>query len=180
VIVTPVCAMSSIFGRHASARESHGLEKPLDEEESLIPQEGESREHYLWTGTVIKVLVMGLVGCCLGLFWLLSRCTSRAGGQTEVLFTISRSLLEKNAAPMASMTSSVLNVFQVYQPVLTPEGVTDETVQGDGAENTTSLASASSGPSCQVLLMEHVFAFSYGLPFVGMLRFVSRPGPANL
>lgn len=163
--------MPSIFGRRECAKESHGMEIPLEEEESLISQEGESRErhHSLWTGTSIKVLAIGLVGCCLGLFLLLSGCMPmpRAGGRTEALSTISRSHLEKYAAPSPSATSSVLNVFQVYQPVLTPEGVTDETILGDGAENTTSLASASSGASCQVLLMEHVFAYSYGLPFVG-------------
>lgn len=180
---TPICAMPSIFGGRECAKESHGMEIPLEEEESLISQEGKSRErhHSLWTGTGIKVLAIGLVGCCLGLFLLLSGCMPmpRAGGRTEALSTISRSHLEKYAAPLPSATASVLNVFQVYQPVLTPEGVTDETILGDGAENTTSLASASPGASCQVLLMEHVFAYSYGLPFVGMLHLISLPGQAN-
>jgi hypothetical protein len=173
--------MSSTFDGHGPAKQPHGMEKPLEEEESLIPQEGKSREHCLLTagGTGIKVLAIGLVGCCLGLFWLLSNCMPRDGLATKALSTnISKSHLEKYAAPTPSATSSVLNVFQVYQPVLTPEGATDETILGDGTENTTSLASASSGASCQVLLMDHVFAFSYGQPFVGTLRLVFSTWPS--
>lgn len=145
------------------------MEKPLEEEqESLIAGEEQLRGKSLWNGTVVKVLAISLVGCCLGVFWLLSDCMPRSSRGTDPLPTIiSKSHLEKYAAPTPSATSSVLDVFQVYQPVLTPQGATDETILDNGSENTTSLASASSGASCQVLLMEYVFAFSYGAPFVG-------------
>lgn len=95
--------------------------------------------------------------------------------------TVSKSHLAKYAtiAPPPA-NSSVLDVFQVYQPVLTPSGPTDEIILGDGAENTTAIASAASGSSCQVVLMEHVFAYSYGQPFVGMRFLLSRLVLANL
>lgn len=47
--------------------------------------------------------------------------------------------------------TSPLIDFQVYEPVLTPTGPKDE----NGCVHTE-------------LLMDHVFAFSYGKPFVGM------------
>jgi hypothetical protein len=149
------------------------MEKPL-EEECLIAEGRNPRRYSLWNGTGMKVLAVALIACFLGIFLLLSDCMPRPRWGADVLSaTISKSHLEKHAAPTPSATSSVLDVFQVYQPVLTPEGATDETILVDGSESTTSLASASSGASCQVLLMDHVFAYSYGEPFVGMLRFVS-------
>lgn len=53
--------------------------------------------------------------------------------------------------------SSALVNFQVYEPVVTPTGPNDEL----GCVHTQ-------------LLMEHVFAFSYGSPFVGMKALVPR------
>ena len=74
-----------------------------------------------------------------------------------------------SSAPPAAPT--VLNCFQVAQPVLSPEGAhscltasgsnTDAPVTGAGHE----LASAKD--SCSVVLMEHSFALSYDKPFVG-------------
>ena len=152
------------------------MEKPLEEEYLIAGTEEENlRGNSLWSGTGIKVLAVALVGCCLGVLWLVSDCMPRSSRGADPLPTIiSKSHLEKYAAPLPSATSSVLDVFQVYQPVLTPEGATDETILGDGSENTTSLAAASSEASCQVLLMEYVFAFSYGAPFVGKFGFFSN------
>lgn len=54
---------------------------------------------------------------------------------------------------------AVLDCFQVSQPVLTP---------GGPSTNLSKIAEGSpSEEACSVLLMEHVFAFSYGMPFVG-------------
>ncbi|RFU27789.1 hypothetical protein B7463_g8538, partial [Scytalidium lignicola] len=85
--------------------------------------------------------------------------------------------LVKYAAPDASGTvtttltsptpTGVLEVFQVYQPVLTPQGITDETIESNGLENTTTIAPIESATSCELLLMDHSFGFSYGIPFVG-------------
>ncbi|KAG9239558.1 putative peptide-N4-(N-acetyl-beta-glucosaminyl)asparagine amidase A [Amylocarpus encephaloides] len=74
--------------------------------------------------------------------------------------------LVKNAIQVAS-AGPVLECFQVYQPVLFPSGAVDETIQSDGSENTTTIGPTDSTASCQTLLMEHSFGFSYGIPFVG-------------
>lgn len=51
----------------------------------------------------------------------------------------------------SAVDPSILVNFQVHEPVLTPTGPSDEL-----------------GCVHSQLLMEHVFAFSYGNPFVGM------------
>jgi hypothetical protein len=77
--------------------------------------------------------------------------------------------LVKHAVPAPAATSAIalLEDFQVYQPVLTPSGATDDTTLDNGSENTTAIAQTSATSSCQVLLMEHIFGYSYGIPFVG-------------
>ncbi|KAI0853118.1 peptide-N4-(N-acetyl-beta-glucosaminyl)asparagine amidase A [Daldinia vernicosa] len=61
--------------------------------------------------------------------------------------------------PASLQAQTPLECFQVAQPVLTPNGPSG------------SRPKSAEGPSpekaCSVLLMEHVFAFSYGTPFVG-------------
>lgn len=56
----------------------------------------------------------------------------------------------------ATAAATVLEVFQVHQPVLTPSGPTLDDAPGDSV-----------GSSCSVVLMDHVFAVSYGAPFIG-------------
>ncbi|KAK3632350.1 hypothetical protein LTR56_016364 [Elasticomyces elasticus] len=62
--------------------------------------------------------------------------------------------------------SPLLEVFQVYPPVLTvtPGGVLEIT---DGSSNGTVDVIDPQRPSCQQLLVNHSFAASYGHPFVG-------------
>ncbi|KAL1867730.1 hypothetical protein Daus18300_006286 [Diaporthe australafricana] len=64
----------------------------------------------------------------------------------------------------ATAAATVLEVFQVHQPVLTPSGPTLDDADDDGEA-----AGGSTGgsDSCSVVLMDHVFAVSYGAPFVG-------------
>lgn len=74
------------------------------------------------------------------------------------------------SATISSMTATstpILEVFQVYQPVLTPTGLIDETISSDGIANTTSLTSPNSTTACSKVLMDHSFGYSYGQPFVG-------------
>lgn len=71
-------------------------------------------------------------------------------------------------------SSPVLEVFQVYQPVLTPSGPTDETSNSNGSSNTTAIGSTETFAGCTQLLMEYSFGFSYGHPFVGMFPSVYR------
>jgi hypothetical protein len=140
-----------------------------------VTEGDESRGYSTWIGSsVVRVLAVTFIWCCFGVFWLLRDCTPRNDWDSEALSTTtSKSHLAKYDAPAPSATSSVLEVFQVYQPVLTSSGVTDGTILGDGSENTTSLAAAPSGTSCQIVLMQHTFAYSYGEPFVGMVSHLS-------
>ncbi|KAI9867120.1 MAG: hypothetical protein M1813_009398 [Trichoglossum hirsutum] len=59
--------------------------------------------------------------------------------------------------------SSLLKVFQVYQPVFAPSFKTSD------ATKQTATAPANDGNDCvhKSVLMDHVFAFSYGDPFIG-------------
>lgn len=72
-----------------------------------------------------------------------------------VLISLSRSAVVAQAPDsllqvrQAAETSPLVN-FQVYEPVLTPTGPSDEY-----------------GCVYTKLLMDHIFAFSYGKPFVG-------------
>jgi len=62
--------------------------------------------------------------------------------------------------------TSLLEVFQVYPPVLTvtPSGLLEIT---DGSSNATVDIIDNHRPSCQQTLVVHSFAYSYGDPFVG-------------
>ncbi|KAK3673813.1 hypothetical protein LTR78_006368 [Recurvomyces mirabilis] len=63
-------------------------------------------------------------------------------------------------------TSTLLEVFQVYPPVLTvvPDGTLEIT---DGSSNATVDIIDNRRPSCQEKLVQYSFANSYGAPFVG-------------
>ena len=74
-----------------------------------------------------------------------------------VFAALSRDITGSKAHPdsavgprQANLAASPLVDFQVYEPVLTPAGSTDQY-----------------GCVYTQLLMEHVFGFSYGMPFVG-------------
>lgn len=59
-----------------------------------------------------------------------------------------------------NQTAAPLECFEVDSPVLTPKGlVVGAEIVGDSPIAGT--------PSCDVLLMDHHFAYSYGQPFVG-------------
>lgn len=62
----------------------------------------------------------------------------------------------------ASATATVLVDYQVHQPVLTPEGATLDSGASNGEAGEVQ-------DSCQVVLMDYVFAYSYGEPYVGEL-----------
>lgn len=63
--------------------------------------------------------------------------------------------------PASLQTQTPLECFQVAQPVLTSNG--------PSGSRSKSAEEPSPDKACSVLLMEHVFAFSYGTPFVGTL-----------
>ena len=67
----------------------------------------------------------------------------------------------------AATTTPTLEVFQVYQPVFTPNGPVDDTTSATGTENTAVLAKTNTTASCSIVLMDYSFGYSYGEPFVG-------------
>lgn len=73
-----------------------------------------------------------------------------------------------SAAPAAAPT--VLECFQVAQPVLTPRGATySPPADGHGSNAATGDGRPPPDESCTVVLMEHTFAWSYDKPFIGKL-----------
>ena len=70
-------------------------------------------------------------------------------------------------ARAADVSTAPMEVFQVASPVLTPMGpVTGDQVVGKPPGDIRS--------SCQVVLMDHHFANSYGAPFVGRFLVPSK------
>ncbi len=104
-------------------------------------------------GIVLALLLLGTTSH--------SRCwtPSRVWSFPALLSTA----LAKDVEPVVSPAPGLdplLSVFEVHEPVLVP-------TSSNGATN-----GASGG--CSVLLMEHSFGFSYGVPFVGMLSHLGR------
>jgi hypothetical protein len=65
-----------------------------------------------------------------------------------------------------AVPAKVLEVFQVYAPVLTatPDGALEIT---DGSSNATVVNVPNTSPPCQDILVVHDFISSYGQPYVG-------------
>ena len=68
-----------------------------------------------------------------------------------------------------ALTAASLEVFQVYQPVLVPSVRPSDASRGTATATATATVTASDGNDSvhTSVLMDHVFAFSYGDPFVG-------------
>ncbi|KAK2625122.1 hypothetical protein QTJ16_005491 [Diplocarpon rosae] len=123
-----------------------------------------SRPVYSIRGSVLAVLASSAL-----LFWLLADCTEALDlGTVENSSRTPGLVRDAVQKPSATPTpSGSLEVFQVYQPVITPGGITDETALADRSGTTTFSAQKAATSSCELLLMEHSFGFSYGIPFVG-------------
>ncbi|RDW91440.1 hypothetical protein BP5796_02605 [Coleophoma crateriformis] len=137
-----------------------------------------------WPANAFQIKALLLIGCFLivslfhGYF---SPKVSVASEDVPITpkFGVSKilgSLAQHDAAASSSTTSStsvssaptgVLEVFQLYQPVFTPNGPTNQTINNDGSSNTTTLNELASTSSCQVTLMDFSFGSSFGKPFVG-------------
>lgn len=96
-----------------------------------------------------------------------SELLKRAGGKagTPALLrrqsaTASASATSTTTTSSATATGTVLVDLQVHQPVLTPDGATLDNGKSNGEAGNVQDA-------CQVLLMDHVFAYSYGEPYIG-------------
>jgi len=116
-----------------------------------------------------QAFLVAIFASCAVLLWLLVACVPALDWPSEVSSTATFGLVKDavNVPTASAAPSGVLEVFQVYQPVLTPSGVTDGTVLGDGSENTTTIVPTAANDNCELLLMEHSFGYSYGMPFVG-------------
>jgi hypothetical protein len=91
---------------------------------------------------------------------LLYMCTRFFGGLS---FTACKLSTAWTGHSHTSAAIPLLEVFQVYQPVLAPS------LRPSDASRGSATGPASDGNDCvhTITLMDHVFAFSYGDPFVG-------------
>lgn len=116
----------------------------------------------------VKTFGIAIIAACAFLVWLLASCVPGLEWESDVASVASFGLVKDAVnVPAASATPGVLEDFQVYQPVLTPSGVTAGTITGDGSENTTTIVPVAATEKCEVLLMKYSFGYSYGMPFVG-------------
>lgn len=146
-----------------------GLEK-CDHVDALRHQLSSSHQKRLRRG--LKLVSLAFVGCCVGLVWLFSDCLPSKNWKLEEAHSknsdsTSFGLVKYQVPSPTPSATGLLECFQVYQPVLTPNGATAETTLSGGSEDTTTLAPTDKASSCEVVLMQHDFAFSYGIPFVG-------------
>ena len=138
------------------------------EKESLLLKTEIRRSPRGPVGIRSKVVILTFIGCCITLIWLLNDCLPTKSWKEDENASADFELVKYQApAPSATPSTGVLEVFQVYQPVLTPSGATDETTLSDGKENTTTIAPTGHTSSCEIVLMVHSFGYSYGMPFVG-------------
>jgi hypothetical protein len=79
------------------------------------------------------------------------------------------------SSTLLSPSAGVLEVFQVYQPVLMNAGEVDHANYRDGSSQKAILEASGPVSNCTKLLMEYSFGFSYGRPFVGMSWTLSTP-----
>ena len=81
--------------------------------------------------------------------------------------------LAPNEAPAplsAALDAPPLECFQVAEPVLAPVGPSFSDSGAAKALRDSVGTGTAVEPSCDVVLMQHTFANSYGAPFVGMSR----------
>lgn len=127
----------------------------------------------------LQLLTTIFFGCFVAAIWLLSwldMTDSLAAGlsapEPEYNFDL---IKDSTTAPVASAsTAPILQVFQVHPPVLTPSGIVESVSRSDSASvarnasASTVIATTAANASCDVLLMNYSFGYSYGKPFVGV------------
>ena len=108
--------------------------------------------------------VLTVVGITLlALLWLTGRCSL----PIRVSYPANIAPAESAQVYARGLTSSLLEVFQIYPPVLTvaPGGGALELT--DGSSNASVEIVDADRSTCQEVLVVHSFAFSYGQPFIG-------------
>lgn len=136
-------------------------------DECLLPKPRGMHSRRQWPWLVLPILFPS----CAALFWLYSYCFIAGHVNEHELMLVSlepATKVARAAAATSSTATPLLEDFQVYQPVFFPSGAVDDTATSESQDTVATIDSAtSSGSSCQVLLMEHSFGFSFGIPFVG-------------
>ncbi|CZT45131.1 related to peptide-n4-(n-acetyl-beta-d-glucosaminyl) asparaginase amidase N [Rhynchosporium secalis] len=142
---------------------------PPTEKKSLLAQKESSISHgILYPVRSFKAFVLALLASCAVLLWLLTKCVPAIHWQTLASTPTFHLVKDTVPATLASPSANVLEVFQVHQPIHTPSGVLNETVLDDGPSSALPpFSGLLATGSCETLLMEHSFGFSYGKPFVG-------------
>lgn len=158
--------MSLQYQRVGEVNESEDLSS---EAGLMFRDEGQACGHRRSMLYKINLVVLIIVGCCMGAIWLLKGCLEESGwklNETQATTLEPSSVyLVKNQAPSSPISSAtgVLECFQVHQPVTGPSY---KAALGGKSEET-ALSSEISFSNCDVVLMKTDFAYSYGAPFVG-------------
>lgn len=158
--------------RTAVATPSRTAEKHV-----LTQPETSSRQRKgISSATTLPVILLSFLGLG-GILILLKQAFSSSGyrpagepARSHLPVGLPRIHVERASAPPGTTTTSpprasptaILEVFQVYQPVLIPNNN-----NSDGVSNPTVPTVGGTAANCQVLLMQHSFGQSYGVPFVG-------------
>ena len=131
------------------------------------------RDRRALSGFRSKLSILALLGCSILLVSYLRDCLPEQGGPEQDATYPDFNIVKYSSitAGAASSAVALLEDFQVYQPVLTPTGVTDDTTLDNGSENTTAIGQTATSSNCEVVLMVHSFGYSYGVPFVGKCKF---------
>lgn len=96
-------------------------------------------------------------------------------GRGNTLLATKRQETGVSSVPAAAPT--VLECFQVAQPVLMPGGVTySPPASGDGSSAGSEEERPPPTESCTVVLMQHTFGWSYDKPFIGKFGRHGLPG----
>ena len=174
----PICALTYDFDPRANTAvatsEKYQPPCPEIDIEQLNRRSIGRRERIQCLKYSFNVQLLLLLACFVGL-GLFARSSLSYGADSDAT-GVQLSNRGQNAQPAVeetfisrtkTLSSPVLEVFQVYQPVLAPSGPTDQTIESDGSSNTTAIVSTEAFASCTQLLMEYSFGFSYGHPFVG-------------
>ncbi len=172
---SPIGAQSNdvVSAANTTSKKYQPLWSEIDVDQ-LDRHSNESRERLRSLKYKFKLPLLLLLACVLGLgFGRSHRYCHAYIGATRVQLSSrgqnTQPAVEETFISRAKPSSSpILEVFQVYLPVLAPYGITDQTTESNGSSNTTSIGSAETSATCTQLLMEYSFGFSYGHPFVGM------------
>lgn len=150
-----------------------GKPQPTTRQLQLQPDVASYPRNQSFLKATLKFSPIMLFGCCcISLVWLLAWVDVPEPLSNLIEPDYSFDLVKYAAAVPAAASIAVLEVFQVYEPVFSPSGVVDETTSSNGLENTTIITPTSTVSSCELLLMDYSFGYSYGHPFVGMLTLI--------